>query len=836
MIGTNTNSQFTGGLPFVMPQFQFKAPSGINWTDEQEAIFERVTTTPDNIIIDATAGSGKTLTIEEIVDRIFRISPRTRIACFAFNRHIFQKLDKAFKLAGGRKKAFAYTMNSFGAGLLYRSLKLQPVEEYKLPRVTKQVCIEHEIDYENWHSIRQVVEACRLTLTSAADVESLTQMANDYNLNFDPVWQGTIQEILKRMYEEAIEGIIDFTDQLYMPVVMPGVQVDKFDVILVDEYQDLKAVDMALLTMALKPNGKIVFVGDQCQPAGTKVTFAEQSGNRWQAMKFSQKNIENLKVGDSVVSVSIEQGYYHQSAKVTGISKRPYNGELVVVTMPDGTQSRYAPNHHCIASFRNLKGKHALYLGLKGQQFRIGISCISTKAMKGESPHGARGGNANNGPFKRFRDENCDQGWILAVYDTREEAMIMEQAVSGKFGIPQLMFDPRRLTKFDGEMLEKAWAFIGSNYLRGVECLKHFKRDIRYPFYDKDRGRLDNKPGEMLKSKAKNTLTPLLRTIIVHAANLIDGCVMLKSEENQKDKHFRSQDWQPVKISYEKYKGFVYSLTVEPHHAYIADRIATHNCQSIYSWAYSDYRVREKLVETFNLQEMPMTISFRCPVSHVELAQQVYPRIKAAPNAKLGTLLKHRNEAEADEADDSAVILCRRNKPLLQLAIRMMKTGRSAIIRGGGIGVGLAAQVDVIERLCKGEFENYGKGIQRLVDHEIQQAKARHATEGMYNEIHDRADCLGALFIGAQAHTFSEVKAYIEKLFRQDRKQAMTLSTVHRYKGGEADKVYILEHGKLGSTTEKMTKAEKIEAKNILFVALTRSKDQMILTDPLKGE
>ena len=73
---------------------------------------------------------------------------------------------------------------------------------------------------------------------------------------------------------------------------------------------------------------------------------------------------------------------------------------------------------------------------------------------------------------------------------------------------------------------------------------------------------------------------------------------------------------------------------------------------------------------------------------------------------------------------------------------------------------------------------------------------------------------------------------YIDKLFSDDHvKNAVTLSTVHKAKGLEANRVAIFLPNKLPLTYKNQTKWQFEQEMNLKYVALTRAKKELIIVD-----
>src|SRR5262249_32048839 len=107
--------------------------------------------------------------------------------------------------------------------------------------------------------------------------------------------------------------------------------------ILVHNCQDLNAAQLELALKCRAPGGRMLFVGDRCQPKGTLVSLPYGKA----------VPIEELQIGDRVVGyIPRDSAFAMTGHCVNGITKRPYDGELIVVSTPAGHKSRYTPNHH----------------------------------------------------------------------------------------------------------------------------------------------------------------------------------------------------------------------------------------------------------------------------------------------------------------------------------------------------------------------------------------------------------------------------------------------------------------------------------------------------------
>ncbi|MBE2195619.1 MAG: ATP-binding domain-containing protein [Anaerolinea sp.] len=74
----------------------------------------------------------------------------------------------------------------------------------------------------------------------------------------------------------------------------------------------------------------------------------------------------------------------------------------------------------------------------------------------------------------------------------------------------------------------------------------------------------------------------------------------------------------------------------------------------------------------------------------------------------------------------------------------------------------------------------------------------------------------------------NELNQYIEDLF-SDEKSGVWLSTVHRAKGLESNRVVILQYNRLPLYWKEQHEFEAVQEENLLYVALTRARQELVL-------
>jgi superfamily I DNA/RNA helicase len=243
--------------------------------------------------------------------------------------------------------------------------------------------------------------------------------------------------------------------------------------------------------------------------------------------------------------------------------------------------------------------------------------------------------------------------------------------------------------------------------------------------------------------------------------------------------------------------------------------------QSIYAFRGADSESIPKLQEKLGATVMPLTVSFRCPRRHVDLARELVADFEAAPQATDGRLEFGRPYL-IDECGPGHLVVCRANAPLIGACLRKIANRVPAIVRGRSIGDTL---LSVVRRLNDPlTIPDFTRMLEDWRYREILRLEAKDGADDLIEQTEDRAACLHAIASACQTPT--EIPGLISRLFKDDEAQTrVTFSTVHRAKGSEAENVTFINIPY--SATRDALKApqpwELDQRRNLRYVALTRS-------------
>lgn len=247
--------------------------------------------------------------------------------------------------------------------------------------------------------------------------------------------------------------------------------------------------------------------------------------------------------------------------------------------------------------------------------------------------------------------------------------------------------------------------------------------------------------------------------------------------------------------------------------------------QSINMFAGSSEDAFEELGNGSKLFTLPIT--YRCPKKVVEIANRIVDDMIPLDDAIDGDIIENIGVADLRDGD---MVLSRCKTPLINLYVRLLRRNVNCYIKGQNIGRNLISLLERIDRddlnanmLNDGVFTQlYDKLFEyRSLIMKQTGLDVRDAT--MVNSVMEFYDCISSLKILSEGcSTKSELIDRIDKIFSEDG-DGICLSTIHKAKGLEADRVVILCNSSMPSKRSRKEWERKQEV-NLQYVAYTRAK------------
>lgn len=253
--------------------------------------------------------------------------------------------------------------------------------------------------------------------------------------------------------------------------------------------------------------------------------------------------------------------------------------------------------------------------------------------------------------------------------------------------------------------------------------------------------------------------------------------------------------------------------------------------QSIYSWRGA---VGDEVWETMRQMRavvMPLTASFRCARTIVEVAKELVPEFRACADAPQGAVYvcSFTKMMEILPATDvESFVLSRNNSDLFRTALQLWgRKARFHFHKGKDLAEGLH---HVLDKLDVTNVERFQKSLDDWYDAECKKAEERSAVAKI-ERIKQRRDTLLALL---ECDVPRNLGRLLDELILASSSGALvTLYTVHGAKGLEVDRAFLLRqtfarHRERSSPGEMVVSQEEL---NLEYVAITRARRELVWVD-----
>lgn len=261
--------------------------------------------------------------------------------------------------------------------------------------------------------------------------------------------------------------------------------------------------------------------------------------------------------------------------------------------------------------------------------------------------------------------------------------------------------------------------------------------------------------------------------------------------------------------------------------------------QAIYGFTGADNDAMDVVAREFNTLDLPLSVTYRCPKAVVKVANQWVPDISAdasAPEgrvdvitdgdfAKLGRTLLTQDDA----------VLCRLTKPLVVIAYDFIRRGIPCHIEGRDLAGGL---VVLTNKVARNNFLPIDTFLDKLDEYE-QKETQRLIAKGQETQAEAVADKCATLrvfadqiqFGGTTSDMIAKIRALFEDTPDGERARTLTLSTVHKAKGREWNRVYLIGRNKYMPSKWARQAWQQDQEVNLMYVAVTRAKRELVEVD-----
>lgn len=250
--------------------------------------------------------------------------------------------------------------------------------------------------------------------------------------------------------------------------------------------------------------------------------------------------------------------------------------------------------------------------------------------------------------------------------------------------------------------------------------------------------------------------------------------------------------------------------------------------QALYGFRGADSESMARIARNFQAQVLPLSVSYRCPKAVVKAAKDYCPHIEPFDGAVQGKVIDLNKVDKEFEHKPTDAVICRNTKPLISYAYSLIAQNIPVKIMGRDFGQGLISLIKKmkargIDRLIK-KLETYrAREIQKYLDKD---------DESRAQSVEDKVDSVITIIENLEENerTVPGLVRKIERLFTDDgSKDMLTLATVHKSKGLEWDRVFILGREDYMPSKWARKKWQKEQENNLIYVAYTRAKKELYL-------
>lgn len=254
--------------------------------------------------------------------------------------------------------------------------------------------------------------------------------------------------------------------------------------------------------------------------------------------------------------------------------------------------------------------------------------------------------------------------------------------------------------------------------------------------------------------------------------------------------------------------------------------------QAIMGFRGADTEAMDNLSAALNPTRLPLSICYRCPRKVIELAQTIVPDIQAREDAPDGIVEDIDEVQFATKVKPGDMVLCRLNAPLVKPAFQLIRNGIKAVIRGRDIGKNLAQLIKKVQR----RYHTCGlpDTLAALSNYVVAEEYKLLATkkENQAQMLRDQFETIVALADGC--HTSDDLRVRIEgdytrgiKGIFSDDNEGVVFSTVHKAKGLESDRVFVLKPELLNPQKFDKQEWQLRQLENLRYVCWTRAMSEL---------
>lgn len=258
--------------PVIIKKPRFTPEEG--WTPQFENVFDFVVNGKGHGAVNAVAGSGKTTCLVEIAFRYKEAFPNHSIVAIAFNKSIREEL--LTRMPNGcsshttHSAGFKSVCRVWGNGKAY-GFDLQGSKGFYVQSLAENALGYEKEKEDDRDALMQAVSVSKTRL--AETIDDVIEVMDYWNIDTTypkEEFAKHVISVMDQMKKKPGVGAdhkmaITYDDQVWLPIVNNWTPNELFDLVLIDEGQDLSPARTAIAKSLLKPGGRIIVAGDRNQ-------------------------------------------------------------------------------------------------------------------------------------------------------------------------------------------------------------------------------------------------------------------------------------------------------------------------------------------------------------------------------------------------------------------------------------------------------------------------------------------------------------------------------------------------------------------------------------------
>lgn len=238
--------------------------------------------------------------------------------------------------------------------------------------------------------------------------------------------------------------------------------------------------------------------------------------------------------------------------------------------------------------------------------------------------------------------------------------------------------------------------------------------------------------------------------------------------------------------------------------------------QCIYEFRGASADGMEQMAKALNALRFSLPICYRCPKSVIELAQEFTPDITCPDTAPEGEVLRLSEDQMYPMIQPEDAVIARSNRELVHVAfVLRFVYGKRVWVKGDGT----KKSIDAIVEKAKLVRTHSREEALALLDNWHFKKVASRPDHQLPPVLHQAYDALEATL--NRFDDVGQAQDFLAQIFSPGGPDSISLSTIHKFKGMEADRVFYIN--------PRLHSDEEPAERRIAYVAITRARKSLFL-------